>query len=160
MKQIFIAIFLLSFLNLKAQEKTVNHNDTNVETTDSIFSGKILVDKTKHSKIFLTNFQQTLDSAGVYTTTYTFGAKTSRPTFDVNIRMKFDAHLIHDGPIGFQYGPVGVGRYSGSGALQNDNSYLFLLGQMTSPGHHFFIKVKSKQKINPVIAGLDGKSNF
>lgn len=160
MKQLLTILFLLSFLNLKAQQKEGRSNPNTIEATDSVFSGKIVIDKTRHSKIYLTNFQQTLDSTGIYTTTYTFGAKTPRPAFDVNITMKFDAPLIHDGPIGFQYGPVGVGRYSGSGALQNNNSFLFLQGQMTSTGHHFFIKVKSKQKINPVIDGLNGQSNF
>ena len=160
MKPLFISILLLSFVSLKAQQKESNDNNLKVEKADSVFSGKILIDKTKHSKIYLTNFQQTLDSTGTYTTTYTFGAKTSRPTFDVGIRMKFDNALIPDGPIGFQYGPVGVGRYSGSGSVQNNNTYLFLQGQMTSTGHHFYIKVKSKEKINPVIAGLDGQANF
>lgn len=160
MKSLFIPILLLSFLGTQAQEKTANGNDVTVEKSDSVFSGKIIIDKANRSKIFLTDFRQTLDSTGVYITTYTFGAKTSRPSFDLNIRMKFDAPLIANGPIGFLYGPVGVGRYSGSGALQNNNYYLFLRGQMTSTGHHFYIKVKSKEKIHPVIAGLDGQSNF
>lgn len=160
MKPLFILVFLLSFLGTKAQEKVTNGNDISVGKTDSVFAGKIVIDKANRSRLFLTGFHQTLDSTGIYTTTYTFGAKTYRPTFDVNIRMKFDAPLIPDGPIGFQYGPVGVGRYSGSGALQNNNSFLFLQGQMTSTGRHFFVKIKSKQKVNPVIAGLDGQSNF
>ena len=74
--------------------------------------------------------------------------------------MKFDNPLIPDGPIGFQYGSVGVGRYSGSGALQSNNSFLYLRGQMTAQGRHFYIKVKSSQKINATIAGVDGQANF
>lgn len=158
MKLLFTVVFFLSFLSLKAQDKTPRITGT--EKSDSIFSGKIIIDKIKHSKIFLTGFLQTLDSTGVYNTTYTFGAKTSRPSIEVSIRMKFDKPLIANGPIGFLYGPVGVGRYAGSGALQNNNSYLFLQGQMTSASHHFYIKVKSKEKIQPVIAGLDGQANF
>lgn len=160
MKSLFIAIFFLSYLGSKAQEKAGNGNDVLVEKTDSVFSGKIIIDKANRSKIFLTGFQQTLDSTGVYITTYTFGAKTSRPTFDVNIKMKFESPLIANGPIGFLYGPLGVGRYSGSGGLQNNNYFLFLRGQMTATGHHFYIKIKSKEKVQPVIAGLDGQSNF
>ncbi|MEO8821954.1 MAG: hypothetical protein ABI366_00155, partial [Ginsengibacter sp.] len=160
MKSLFIAIFLLSFLSLKAQQKTDGDNDIKAEKTDSIFSGKIIIDKTKRTKLYLTTFQQTLDSTGVYTTTYTFGAKTSRPSFDVNIRMKFDGSIIPNGPIGFLYSPVGVGRYSGSGALQNNNSYLYLQGQMTSATHHFYIKIKSNEKVQAAIAGLDGQAIF
>jgi hypothetical protein len=152
MKQLLTILLLLSFINLKAQTEKAS-------AVDSVFTGKILIDKENRTKIYLTNFQQTLDSTGVYTTTYTFGTKNRRPTFDVNVRMNFDAPLIHDGPIGFQYGPVGVGRYSGSGALRN-NSYLFMQGQWTSASHHFFIKIKSKQKVKPVITGLDGQSAF
>ncbi len=160
MKALFILVFLFTFLGTKAQEKMANGNEVSVGKTDSVFAGKIIIDKANRSKLYLTGFQQMLDSTGVYITTYTFGAKTYRPTFDVNIRMKFDAPLIADGPIGFLYGPVGVGRYSGSGGLQNNNYYLFLRGQMTSTGHHFYIKIKSKEKVQPVIAGLDGQSNF
>ena len=160
MKPLFIAIFLLSFLSLKAQQKDDARDQPTVAKSDSIFSGKIITDKANRSRIFLTDFRQMLDSTGVYVTTYTFGAKTSRTSFDVNIRMKFDASLIADGPIGFLYGPLGVGRYSGSGALQNNNSYLYLRGQMTSATRHFYIKIKSKQKIQTVIAGIDGQAKF
>jgi hypothetical protein len=160
MKLLVTAIFFLSFLSLKAQQKDAGHNQLIAEKTDSIFSGKIITDKANRSRIFLTDFRQTLDSTGVYITTYTFGAKTSRTTFDVNIRMKFDASLIAEGPIGFLYGPLGVGRYSGSGALQNNNSFLFMRGQMTSSTRHFYIKIKSKEKIQTVIAGIDGQAKF
>ena len=160
MKTLFIAILALSFLSTKAQETVTNENGVAAGKTDSVFEGKIIIDKANRSKLFLTGFQQTLDSTGVYITTYTFGAKTYRPTFDVNLRMKFDTPLIADGPVGFQYSPSGVGRYSGSGGLQNNNFYLYLRGQMTAASHHFIIKVKSKEKIHPVIAGLDGQSNF
>jgi hypothetical protein len=160
MKLLVTAIFFLSFLSLKAQQKDAGHNQLIAEKTDSIFSGKIITDKANRSRIFLTDFRQTLDSTGVYITTYTFGAKTSRTTFDVNIRMKFDASLIAEGPIGFLYGPLGVGRYSGSGALQNNNSFLFMRGQMTSSTRHFYIKIKSKEKIQTIIAGIDGQAKF
>lgn len=152
MKAIFVSLFLLTSFLAKAQE--------NSSQPDSPFSEQIITDKTNHTKIFLTNFQQTLDSSGVYTTTYNFGYRSSRPTFDVNITMKFDNPLLPDGPIGFQYGPLGVGRYNGSGGLRNNNKYLFLQGQMTASGHHFYIKVKSKEKPHPVITGLDGQMTF
>ena len=152
MKAIFFSLFLLTSFFAKAQE--------NSSQPDSTFNGQIITDKTNHTKIYLTNFQQTIDDSGLYTTTYTFGYRSSRPTFDVNISMNFDNSLLPDGPIGFQYGPVGVGRYNGAGALRNNNKYLFLQGQMTASGHHFFIKVKSKEKIHPVIKGLDGQLSF
>jgi len=154
MKAFLITICLFSFFVSKAQQQN------NIPKADSTFTGQIITDKTHHTRIYLTGFKQTLDSSGVYATTYIFGARISRPTFDVNISMKFDAPLLQDGPIGFQYGPNGVGRYSGSGALRNNNLYLFLQGQMTSSNHHFYIKIKSKQKVHPVISGLDGQSNF
>jgi len=160
MKLLVTAIFFLSFLSLKAQQKDTGHDQLATEKTDSIFTGKIITDKANHSRIFLTDFRQTIDSTGVYITTYTFGAKTSRTSFDVNIRMKFDASVIAEGPIGFLYGPLGVGRYSGSGALQNNNSFLFMRGQMTSSTRHFYIKIKSKEKIQTVIAGIDGQAKF
>ncbi|HSN09422.1 MAG TPA: hypothetical protein VLS85_10295 [Hanamia sp.] len=152
MKAFLVTIFFFSFFVSKGQQQNNN--------PDSTFTGSIITDKAHHTRIYLTGFKQTLDSSGVYTTTYIFGAKISRPTFDVNISMKFDAPLLQDGPIGFEYGPYGVGRFSGSGALRNNNLYLFLRGQMTSSNHHFYIKIKSKQKIHPDINGLDGQSNF
>jgi hypothetical protein len=152
MKAFLVTLFFFSFLVSKGQQQN--------NIPDSTFTGKIVTDKTHHTRIYLTSFQQTLDSSGVYTTTYIFGAKISRPTFDVNMSMKFDAPLIQDGPIGFQYGPNGVGRYSGSGALRNNNLYIFLQGQMTSSNHHFYIKIKSKEKPHPVITGLDGQLKF
>lgn len=152
MKAFFVTLFFFSFLVSKGQQQN--------NIPDSTFTGKIVTDKTHHTRIYLTNFQQTLDTSGVYTTTYIFGAKISRPTFDINISMKFDTPLLQDGPIGFQYGPNGVGRYSGSGALRNNNLYIFLQGQMTSSNHHFYIKIKSKEKVHPVITGLDGELNF
>lgn len=152
MKTIFFSLFLLTSFLANAQDNSTR--------PDSTFSGKIIIDKTHHTKVYLTNFQQTVDDNGVFTTTFTFGFRFSRPTFDVNISMNFDNPLIQDGPIGFQYGPVGVGRFNGAGALRNNNKYLFLQGQMTASGHHFFIKVKSKEKIQPVIKGLDGQLSF
>lgn len=151
MKAFLITICLFSFFVSKAQQQN--------NIPDSTFTGQIVTDKTHHTRIYLTGFKQTFDSSGVYTTTYIFGARISRPAFDVNINMKFDSPLISDGPIGFEYGPSGVGRYSGSGALRNNN-YLFLRGQMTSSNHHFYIKIKSKQKVHPDISGLDGQSDF
>jgi len=151
MKTIFFSFFLLASFFAKAQD--------NSSQPDSTFTGQIVIDKTHHTKIYLTGFEQTLDG-GVYTTTFTFGYRSSRPTFDVNINMKFDNPLLPDGPIGFQYGPLGVGRYSGSGGLRNNSKYLFMQGQMTASGHHFYVKVKSKEKIHPVISGLDGQMSF
>ncbi len=152
MKAFLVTVSFFSFFVSKGQQQT--------HIPDSTFNGQIITDKSHHTKIYLTGFEQTLDSTGVYTTTYNFGYRYSRPTFDVNISMKFDNPLLPDGPIGFQYGPVGVGRYNGSGGLRNNNKYLFLQGQMTASGHHFYIKVKSKEKIHPVINGLDGQLNF
>jgi len=156
MKPLFMMLMLFSFLQVKAQQnKTVSN-----EKTDSVFTGQIIKDKTKNTRIYLTSFQQTLDNTGVYTTTYIFGAKMSKPTIDVDMNMKFDAPLLFDGPIGFQYGPYGIGRYSGSGALKSNNTYLYLQGQFTAPGHHFYIKIKSKEKPHPVINGIEGQANF
>ena len=152
MKAFLVTILLFSFFVSKGQQQT--------NAPDSTFTGKIITDKSHHTKIYLTNFQQTVDSSGVYTTTFTFGFRFSRPTFDVNISMNFDNPLLPDGPIGFEYNPVGVGRYNGSGGLRNNNKYLFLQGQWMVSGHHFFIKVKSKEKIHPVIRGLDGQLSF
>ncbi len=152
MKTFLVIILFFSFFTSKAQQQN--------PIADSTFSGQIITDKTHHTKIYLTDYKQTVDSSGVYTTTFTFGYRSSRPTFDVNIGMNFDNPLLPDGPIGFEYNPVGVGRYNGSGGLRNNNKYLFLQGQMTSSGHHFFIKVKSKEKIHPVIRGLDGQLSF
>ena len=154
MKAFLVVIALLSFTSTKAQQQN------NPASPDSTFSGQIVIDKTNHTKIYLTGFAQTIEDSGVYTTTFTFGFRSSRPTFDVNIAMKFDNPIISDGPIGFQYGPVGVGRYAGSGGFRNNNTYLFLQGQMTTSGHHFFIKVKSKERPHPVITGLDGQMSF
>lgn len=156
MKPLLFTILLFSFLGLRAQDK----NESKVAKPDSVFSGQIVTDKTHHTKIYLTDFKQTVDDSGIYTTTYIFGARIPRTTFDININMKFQEPLVADGPIGFQYGPYGAGRYSGAGALRNNNSYLFMQGQMTSGNHHFYITVKSKEKPHPVIAGLDGQMSF
>src|SRR6185312_12120722 len=162
MKMKFLMLLLFGFGSLAASAQQIQENEKQfaVSNPDSVFTGKIIIDKENRTKIFLTGFQQTVDSAGFFITTYTFGSKNYRPAFDINIRMKFGNPLIPDGPIGFQYGSVGVGRYSGSGALQNNNSFLYLRGQMTAQGRHFYIKVKSSQKINATIAGVDGQANF
>ena len=159
MKLLMLLIFSFGFLAASAQQ-TEHEKQSTVSHTDSIFTGKIIIDKENRTKVFLTGFQQVSDSSGFYITTYTFGSKSYRPNFDINVRMKFDNPLIADGPVGFQYGPVGVGRFSGSGALQSNNSFLYLRGQITAQGHHFFIKVKSNQKINATIAGVDGQASF
>ncbi len=160
MKAIFSAFLLFSFLGLKAQENTSIQKPAGSEGVDSIFVGKILIDKENNTRIYLTGFKQTLDSSGVYSTIYTFGSKIPRATFDVNIRMKFLAPIIFDGPIGFKYGPLGAGRYSGSGALRNDNTFLYLQGQVTAGTRHFYIEIKSKQKVHPLISGIEGQAIF
>ncbi len=152
MKAFLFTVLLFSFFVSKGQQQNT--------VPDSTFSGQIITDKSHHTKIYLTNFQQTVDDAGLYTTTFTFGYRSGRPTFDVNLSMNFENPLLPDGPIGFQYNPVGVGRFNGSGGVRNNNKYLFLQGQWTVSGHHFFIKVKSKEKIYPVIRGLDGQLSF
>lgn len=171
MKPFLFLLLLFSFSGPKAQQKnkvdsnkagevTTSNGNFENEQVDSVFTGKILTDKSNRSRIYLTGFKQTVDSNGNYTTTYIFGAKISRPAFDINIRMNFQNPLLPFGGLGFEYGPYGVGRYSGSGGLRNNNLYLFLQGQITSSNHHFYIKVKSKQKLSPVISGIDGQSNF
>jgi hypothetical protein len=157
MKPLFMMFMLLGFLQVKAQQENPAASN---EKADSVFTGQIIKDKTKNTRIYLTGFQQTLDNTGVYTTTYIFGSKMSKPAIDVNMNLKFDTPLIFDGPIGFQYGPYGTGRYQGSGALKSNNMYLYLQGQFTTPGHHFYIKIKSKEKPHPVINGIEGQANF
>jgi len=160
MKAIFSAFLLFSFLGLKAQENTSVQKPAGSEVVDSVFVGNILIDKENTTRIYLTGFKQTLDSTGIYSTIYTFGSKIPRPTFDVNIKMKFHSPIIFDGPIGFKYGPLGAGRYSGSGALRNDNTFLYLQGQVTAETRHFYIEIKSKQKVHPLISGIDGQAIF
>ncbi len=159
MQQFFLALLLFSFVQVHGQQQNKASTLSN-QKPDTAFTGQIIKDKTKHTKIYLTGFEQAVDSIGIYNTTYIFGSKMSKPTFDVDIEMNFDTPLVPDGPIGFQYGPYGVGRYSGSGAIRNNNTFLFLKGQFISPGHHFYIKVKSKQKPQPVINGIDGQGSF
>ncbi len=156
MKHLFMMLLLFSFFQVKAQ----NTNESINEKADTAFVGKIIKDKNENTRMYLTGFQQTLDNSGVYTTTYIFGSKMSKPTIDVNMNMKFDAPLLFEGPIGFEYGPYGTGRYSGSGALKSNNTYLYLQGQFIAPGHHFYIKIKSKQKPKPVINGIEGQAKF
>lgn len=152
MKVFLFTLLLFSFVGVKAQEKNTE--------VDSVFSGQIIKDKTNNSRIYLTDFKQTLDSTGIFTTTYIFGIRLSRPVFDIDINMKFDSPVFPFGGLGFEYGPYGTGRFSGSGGLRNNNQYLFLQGQVTSSNHHFFIKIKSKKKPHPVIDGIEGQSNF
>ncbi len=116
MKAFIGTLLLFSFLGLKAQDKNNNPKAGQPEEVDSVFVGQILIDKENNTRIYLTGFKQTIDSSGTYTTTFTFGAKISRATFDVNIKMKFHSPILFDGRIGLEYGPDGVGRYSGSGA--------------------------------------------
>ena len=166
MKPFFLMLLLFSFFELKAQQEnkanevTISNGNANREMVDSVFTGQIIKDKTKNSRIYLTGFQPTVDTSGIYTTTYIFGAKISRPMFDIDINMKFQAPLLPNGVVGFEYGPYGVGRFSGSGGVRNNNLYLFLQGQVTASGHHFFVRVKSKQKPHPVINGIEGQANF
>ena len=155
MKSFLFAIMLFSFLGVKAQK-----NESSNTEVDSVFTGQIIKDKTQNSRIYLTNFKQTLDSTGIFTTTYIFGVKRSSPTFDINVTMKFDSPAFPYGGLGFEYGPYGVGRFSGSGGLRNNNMFLVLQEQVTSSTHHFFIKIKSKQKPHPIINGIEGQSNF
>jgi hypothetical protein len=157
MKPLFMIFMLFAFFQVKAQQENATVSN---EKADSVFTGQIIKDKTKNTRIYLTGFQQTVDNTGAYTTTYIFGSKMSKPAIDVDMNMKFDAPLVFDGPIGFQYGPYGIGRYSGSGALKSNNTYLYLLGQFSAPGHHFYIKIKSNQKPHPVINGIEGQANF
>lgn len=159
MKPFLFLLLFFAFSNIKAQE-TNKIDNGNTGQVDSVFTGKIIVDKNNRTRIYLTGFKETTDSVGVYTTTYIFGAKTSRPTIDVNIRMNFASPLIFDGAVGFEYGPYGVGRYSGSGGVRNNNLFLYLQGLITSSNHHFYIKIKSKQKPSPNISGIDGQANF
>ncbi|MEO8821777.1 MAG: hypothetical protein ABI267_05075 [Ginsengibacter sp.] len=159
MKLFITAILLCSFLGMKAQDTNTNAKN-NKEEVDSVFQGQLLIDKTNNTKIYLTGFKQTIDSTSTYTTVFTFGAKLSRTTFDVNIKMKFHQPILSDGPIGFEYGPVGTGRFSGSGAVRENNIFLYFQGQITASTHHFFIKIKSKQKVRPLVAGLEGQANF
>ena len=151
MKNFLVFFFLLGSFTLKAQHS---------QPVDTSFQGKITVDKTNKTKIFLTGFKQELNTDETYTTTYFFGARISRPVFDVNIGINFSQPLIKDGPLGFQYAPYGVGKYSGSGGLRNNDKYLFLQGQMTATSHHFYIKIKTKEKPEPTITGLDGQAAF
>lgn len=151
MKTLFAILLGFIAFSLKAQDS---------HPVDSIFVGKITIDKMNRTRIFLTGFNQKVDSSGIYTTTYFFGNKINRPEFDVNIDMQFESKLIPFGPAGFEYGPQGSGRFSGRGNLMGSQKHLYLQGQMTAGSRHFFIRIKSKDKPVPTITGIDGQANF
>ena len=150
---IFVTIFSFAQqpkVNNIKEVKTLNIYGGNNKTV----IGKIIVNQTLQTKIFLINYSQTKDSLGIYTTIFNLGNNENFPLFGGNFSLQFDKPVISaDGS------PLSSGMSISTSLDADKMNYTFKAGQINRPFEGNILisfVIKSTQSTLVTIKGIDG----
>nr|WP_294793326.1 hypothetical protein [uncultured Mucilaginibacter sp.] len=157
----YFATFLLltvSSLAFAQQKKITNNIDVvtnlNINGNDTKVSiGKIIIQETLQTKLYLIKSEQKRDSTG-YLTTFYFGNNERLPLFGTAILIKLDSKII---TVNLQL--AGLAMYVTRGIQSDNKSYLLKAQQINRDADSstiIVITVKTENQIHADIYGLDG----
>jgi len=159
----YLSIFLtITTLVSFAQQPKIN-NINEVKTlniyggNNKTVIGKIIVNQTLQTKIFLINYSQTKDSSGIYTTIINLGNNENVPLFGGNISLYFDKPVISA-----EGSPLSSGMNILTSLDANKMNYSFKAAQINQPFEGNILisfVIKSTQKTLVTIKGIDGVLN-
>jgi hypothetical protein len=154
MKRLLIIMLCFYALGAIAQSKTNTAKQLNVYGRDGkTVIGRVIVNTTSASKLFLLKSTQKKDSANNYITTFYLGNKETTPLLDARILMKFSKPVI-------DVMPTFSAAFNSLSGLSDDHiTYIFKAGRLDrDPGSVVVISfdIKSKDRVITEISGLDG----
>jgi hypothetical protein len=154
MKRLLIIMLCFYALGAIAQSKTNQVKQLNVYGRDGkTVIGKVVVNTTAASKLFLLKSTQKKDSANNYVTTFYLGNKETAPVLDARILMSFSKPVM-------EVMPSFSTAFNNVNGLSEDHlTYIFKAGRLDrDPGSVVVISfaIKSKDRAITEISGLDG----
>ena len=153
MKRLLIIILCFWVVNTRSQS-TGQVKELNVygENGKSVI-GKVIVNATTTTKLFLLKSIQKKDTVNNYVTTFYFGNKETTPLLEARILMKFSKPVI-------DVMPSFSAAFNSVNGLSDDHlTYVFKAGRLErDPGSVVIISftIKSKGRVVTEISGLDG----
>jgi hypothetical protein len=152
----FICYTLLAF----AQKQKVN-NINQVKSLNiygngnKTVIGKLIVNQTLQTKIFLINSYQTKDTLGIYTTTINIGNKENVPLFGGDYSLEFDTPVISA-----EGKPQSMGMDISTTLNEAHTNFSYKIGQVNRPwgGGYILLSfvIKSTRRTLVTIKGIDG----
>ncbi|MBS1737902.1 MAG: hypothetical protein JSS98_15065 [Bacteroidetes bacterium] len=156
MKVLLTTLLLTVPLVFYAQKITNNIKTVktlNVYGNSKVIIGKIEVNQTLKTKVYLIKSNQSKDSTGVWVSEYFFGNNEEVPLFNANVLLEFDKPVLSE-----QTRP-GTSFSITWGLTEDKMQYYFKAGQINRPfeGNIIFsFQIRSAEKITPVIKGVAG----
>lgn len=147
----------MTFVSFGQQPKVNNINEVKTlniygSNTKNII-GKIIVNQTLQTKVFLLTYSQKKDSLGIYTTIINLGNNENLPLFGVKVMLKFNKPVISIDP------NMTVAFTISSGFNDTNTEFIFSAQQINRPfeGNNIltFI-IKSNEPVLTTIFGIDG----
>jgi hypothetical protein len=126
-----------------------NEVDTSILKPDSLFIGKVIINRDFKSDVHFVRSISTPDSSGIYRTVYKFVSKDHAASFNVQLAIDFDKPILSRGPNGFIYGSSGMGVFSGTYGIKSGNMGVYIKGLAT--GEDFYIIVNSTDRVYATI---------
>ena len=159
MKYFLTSILICSTLVSLAQQPKVN-NIKQVKTLNiygngnKTIIGKLIINQTLQTNIFLINSYQTKDTLGIYTTTINLGNNENVPFFGGDFSLQFNSPVISA-----EGQPKSVGMNISTTLNEPHTNLTYKVGQINRPWEgnillSFIIKSTSKTLVT--IKGLDG----
>lgn len=154
MRNLLIIILCFWIVDVKSQSKTSDVKELNVYGHDGkSVIGKLIVNTSVPTKLFLLKSIQKKDTSDNYITTFYLGNKEATPLAAARIFMKFNKPVI-------TVTPSFSAAFNNVNALADDHlTYFFKASQLNrDPGSVVVISftIKSSEKVTAEISGLDG----
>jgi hypothetical protein len=154
MKQLLIVLFCFLVLDAKSQSKTDEVKVLNVYGSNASFViGKLIINKSVKTNLFLLKSTQKKDTSNHYVTTFYLGNKDTIAVAGVKIIMKFSK------PVKAVMPSFSAAFNVVDGISDDHISYIFKAGQLNRDSGSVVVisfRIKSKDKITTEISGLDG----
>ncbi|SDT60988.1 hypothetical protein SAMN05216490_4310 [Mucilaginibacter mallensis] len=156
----FFTIMLSAFLFHASAQNTYNNKIGEVKelkiygSDAKIVIGKIIVNETLETKLYLINSTQLKDDSNYYVTKFNFGNNQSVALFGAKITMKFNKPVLF-----VNFGGFSTATAMGFGISADKTSYVFKAQQINrDPDNHVIITfiIKSKERITTEVSGVDG----
>jgi len=143
--------------NANKVEVKTNNGVINIAAAKNVIIGKVIINESFKSPVYLIGFNQILDSSGFYVTVVTFANPGRIKTSDINVTLKFSQPFESvDWKVLAESSSLMVTGYSNSLDKKECNFYA---GEMIAKDGKFSATIKSKKKPFVDIHGISGALN-
>lgn len=152
--QIKKGVFYTNINNAKKVLIENTNGEINIQKADSVFIGKIIINVTNATRLFLIDYGQNKDSSGLYITVMKFSNPDKLVSMNVDVFIEFNS-------------PYDSAIWHGEGGgMQGEKiwgfptkKYARIQGDILFSGSILTLTVKSKEEIFSKIYGIDGAYN-